>query len=281
MGSPSSSAHEARRALGLRLRDIRTRAGLTQIQLAGLMGRHQAKISRAENGRLPSADEIADWCRYCHATDQITDLIATMQAIETMWAEWRQMERQGLRHAQDAVLPLYELTRRFRTYSSWLIPGMVQTREYTEAILRAIARRRTLPDDVGEAVERRMQRQQLLRQGGKTWAFLLEESVLRAGVGGPDVMSAQLGHLLVCASYPNVALGILPAGPGRDAAWPVEDFWIYDEEQVNVELVSGYLTVTRPHEVAMYAQVFTELAEVAVYGAAARARISAALDALE
>jgi len=39
---------------------------------------------------------------------------------------------------------------------------------------------------------------------------------------------------------------------------------MYDDEQVHVELVSGHLTLTQPREIAMYAQTFSKLAELAV-----------------
>lgn len=68
--------------------------------------------------------------------------------------------------------------------------------------------------------------------------------------------------------------------PDRER-WPAEGFWIYDTAQVNIELVSGYLAITQPSEVAMYAETFAELAALAVYGAAARALITSVLDALE
>lgn len=61
---------------------------------------------------------------------------------------------------------------------------------------------------------------------------------------------------------------------------PVEGFWIFDSTQVNVELISGYLTITQPSEVGMYAETFEELAALAVYGAPARALITSAMDAL-
>ena len=61
--------------------------------------------------------------------------------------------------------------------------------------------------------------------------------------------------------------------------WPVGGFWIYDAAQVNVELVSGYLTITQPREVDLYAQTFTELAALARYGTAARSLITAVIDA--
>jgi hypothetical protein len=125
-----------------------------------------------------------------------------------------------------------------------------------------------------------MQRQRFLREGDHRFALLLDESVLRAGFGGVDVMAAQLAHLIIAAGLPSVSLGIVPFGPDRDPAWPVEAFWMFDDEQVMVELVSGHLTVTQPREIAMYAQVFAELAEIAVYGAAARSLITSAIDAL-
>lgn len=190
------------------------------------------------------------------------------------------MERAGLRRAQEARLPLYERTSRFRSYSSWLVPGMVQTRAYTTAALTAIQQRRGLVDDVEEAVTARLERQHVLYEGGRRFAFLVEESVLRCGIGGREVMAGQLGFLITVGSLPNVSLGIVPMRPDR-SRWPAEGFWIFDMEQVNVELVSGYLTITQPHEIGMYSQTFSELAALAVHGGAARALITAAIDSLE
>jgi hypothetical protein len=246
------------------------------------MARHSSKVSRIEHGAaLPSAADIHAWCEHCDAQSETPDLIASLRSVEEMWTNWRRMERTGLRNAQRTPIPIEERTRRFRAYSSWLIPGIVQTQGYTRAILTAIAARRRLPNDVEAAVAVRMERQQRLQDNAKTWAVLLEESVLRAGLGGAQVMTGQLGHLIACASLPNVSLGIVPAVPSRDRAWPVEDFWIYDNAQANVELVSGWLTITQPSEVAMYSQAFTELSELAVFGSAARALITHAIEAIE
>lgn len=227
----------------------------------------------------PSAEDIRAWCRACGAEDQTEDLIAMLRTAEGMWVGWRRMERAGLKQAQEARLPLYERTRRFRSYSSWLVPGMIQTQPYTTAALRAIQRRRGLVDDVADAVAARMERQRVLYEGDRRFAFLIEESVLRAGIGGADVMTGQLAHLISVASLPNVSLGVVPMGPDRER-WPAEGFWIYDTAQVNVELISGYLTITQPSEVSMYAETFAELAVLAVYGSPARALITSAVAGL-
>jgi transcriptional regulator with XRE-family HTH domain len=281
--STSSSAQQARQALGLRLRELRVDAGLTAHDLAGRMGRHPAKISRVEHGNaVPSADDIREWCLHCGANEQVTDLIASLRAVEGMWIEWRRMEGGGLRRAQAAVLPLYERTRVFRAYSPGLMPGLVQTPEYTTAVLASLGRRRRLPDDVAEAVAVRMERQKILHHGDHRLLILMEESALSNGVGGVHVMIGQLGKLIAVAALPRVSLGIVPAGADRDATtWPVEDFWIFDREQVAVELVSGFLTITQPREIAMYEQIFGELGEIAVFGADARVLITAAITAFE
>ena len=126
----------------------------------------------------------------------------------------------------------------------------------------------------------RTDRLRLLREGDRRFAVLVEESVLRTIIGGADVMAGQLGHLLTVGELPSVSLGIVPMGIARDAMWPIEDFWIFDDKRVNVELISGWLTITQPSEVAMYADAFARLADLAVVGAGARRIITAAIDAL-
>ncbi|NVK76068.1 helix-turn-helix domain-containing protein [Streptomyces morookaense] len=278
--SPSSSAQQARQALADRLAELCRDAGLTGRDLARLCGWHASKSSRIMNARTPpSADDIRAWCRATGAEDQTADLVASLRTAEGMWIDWRRMERTGLKQAQEARLPLYERTRRFRSYSPGLVPGLIQTRAYTETVLRAVQRRRVTVDDVVEAVTARMERQRVLHEGSRRFAFLMEETALRNSLGDDDMLTDQLGHLATVGSLPNVSLGIVPEQRHR-SRMPVEGFWIYDAAQVNVELVSGYLTITQPSEVAMYADTFAELADMAVYGTQARALITAAMDAL-
>ncbi|WP_371603476.1 helix-turn-helix domain-containing protein [Streptomyces sp. NBC_01220] len=278
--SASSSAQQARQALADRLAELCRDAGMSGLDLAERCEWSRSKSSRIMNARTPpSADDIRAWCKACGAEEHTEDLIAMLRTAEGMWVGWRRMERAGLKQAQEARLPLYERTRRFRSYSSWLVPGMIQTRPYTTAALQAIQRRRGLVDDVADAVAARMERQRVLYEGDRRFAFLVEESVLRSGIGGADVMTGQLGHLISIASLPNVSMGVVPMRPDRER-WPAEGFWIYDATQVNVELISGYLTLTQPSEVAMYAETFAELSALALYGAPARALITSAMDTL-
>ncbi|MGW7579765.1 helix-turn-helix domain-containing protein [Kitasatospora sp. NPDC054768] len=275
--TPSSSVIAARKALAERLRDVRRDAGITGRELSRRCGWHPAKTSRIQDGKAaPSDDDIRAWCRACDAPDQADDLIAASRAVDSMYVEWRRLEKAGLRHAQDSVLDLYRRTRHFRVYAHRVVPGMLQTREYTRAVLTAVQRARNTADDVDAAVNARMDRQSMLHRSRRTFAVVIEESLLHGGVADAATMAGQLGSLIEFSTRPTVSLGIIPVGVGRRRS-PAEDFYMFDDTQTSVELVSGHLRLTQPHEIAMYANAFAAFAEMALFGHAARHRIAAAL----
>ncbi|MFF2081523.1 helix-turn-helix domain-containing protein [Kitasatospora sp. NPDC058162] len=279
--SASSSVQQAKQALGQRLRDIRRDSGLSARALAEAAGWHESKCSKIQSGRvMPSEADIRTWTAICGVPGQAADLIATARNIDGMYVEWRRLERSGLRRAQESVLPLFERTRRFRMYQSWVVPGLLQTAAYTRAVLNTIVSLRSTPDDVDESVAVRMERQKVLHTGDHRFAFLVEEWVLRTVIGTPDVLIGQLAHLITVSALPSVSLGVIPLGATRGSGWPVESFTMYDDAQVNVELVSAHLTITQPAEIAEYSRTFSELACIAVHGAAARSLITSAINAL-
>jgi hypothetical protein len=141
-------------------------------------------------------------------------------------------------------------------------------------------RRRIETDDVAATVAERMARQHILYEGDHRFSLVLEESALRMRVGGRHVLAGQLRHLLAVMGLPSMSLGVIPAMADR-ALWPVEMFFMFDDAQVNVELVSGFLTIRQPREIAMYARNFSELTSLAVYGERARALIGQALAEVE
>ncbi|GAA2023958.1 hypothetical protein GCM10009800_06030 [Nocardiopsis rhodophaea] len=93
-------------------------------------------------------------------------------------------------------------------------------------------------------------------------------------------MAEQLNHLAACSALPAISLGIIPMR-WRRSHWPVESFWIFDDKQVNVELVSSYLTISQSREIAEYVSVFVEMSAMAVRGDEARSLITSVIEALE
>jgi transcriptional regulator with XRE-family HTH domain len=282
--SSSSNAQQARQALADQLREIRLAAGLTGRALAAGAGWHGvSKVSKIEHGvRPPSEDDVRTWGRVCGTSpDRVEELLAEQRAMAGMWVSYQRLNRAGLRKAQESVRPRYESTALVRAYQPKIIPGLLQTAEYTTALLEDARNRQGVHrDDVTEAVAERAVRQKVLTQAGHQFMFIIEEPVLRYRFCEPDIMSRQLQHLREATRLPTVWLGVIPLGADRRKVLPREGFVMFDEELVRVELISGVLTVTQPREISMYARDFTDLAGISVRGPAARDLITAALNDL-
>ena len=279
--SPSSSVQRARQQLAERLRDIRRDAGLDGRALSAAAGWNPAKTSRVETAKqAPSEADIAVWCQVCRADREVPDLIAALRAADSMYVEYRRLNRAGMRRRQESVRPLYERTRLFKAYCPSVVPGWLQTPHYAAALLSSITEFRGTPDDVAEAVASRMKRNRILDSGNHRFALVLEETVLRYRIGGAGVMAAQLARVAEAVALPSVALGVIPFGAPERPAWPLEQFTVFDDERVHVELLSAQVTVTAPSEITLYVRAFERLGRLAVYGDAARALIDDAIAAL-
>ncbi|WP_405709766.1 helix-turn-helix transcriptional regulator [Streptomyces xanthophaeus] len=277
----SSSVESARKAVAARLREVRLDAGLKGHELAARCGWNKSKVSRIENAITPPADaDIRDWCAGCGADDQAPDIIAVSRTADSMYLEWKRLQRTGLRQLQESRVPLYERTKLHRGYASHVVPGLFQTPAYASALLGVVGRFHRARKDTAEAVDARMARARVLQKPGHRFTFLVEEAVLRYQLGDAECMAGQLGHLLSVMSLPAVSIGVIPFGARERSMWTLETFDIFDDERVHVELLTAQVTLTAPGEVAMYVRAFGDLRESAVYGADARACVASALDAL-
>jgi transcriptional regulator with XRE-family HTH domain len=279
--SPSSSVQRARELLAGRLRDIRLDARMSARDLSAAAGWHAAKTSRIESAKqAPSEDDIRTWCRVCGADRDVPDLVAASRAADSMYIEWRRLNPGGMRAMQESRRPLHERTRLYKAYCPSVIPGFLQTRGYATALLSAITAFRGTPDDIDEAVTARMNRNRIFGDGSHRFALLVEETVLRYQIGSTDVTAAQLGRLLEAIRLPGVSLGVIPSSAPERPVWPLEQFTVFDDERVHIELLSAQVTVTAPSEITLYVRAFEKLAELAVHGPEAAALITAARDAL-
>ncbi|MGH3930169.1 MAG: helix-turn-helix domain-containing protein [Pseudonocardiaceae bacterium] len=281
----SSSAQAARQRLADQLREIRLDAKLSGRALAARAAWHGgSKISKIEHGvRSPSAEDIQDWCRVCGIGEgRAAELIAELRAVESTWLDWKRAERTGLLHLHVQMRSIFERTRLLRAYSSKIVPGLLQTADYTTAVLSAIRDSRAVPvDDVAATVAERMNRQHILREGDHRFVFLAEEAVLRYRVGDVIMMIDQLHHLKEVATLSSLSFGIIPGDADRSVQCPAESFTMFDRRRVSVELISGYLTVTQPGEIERHEKVFADLLALTVVGKNARTLIDKAIRELE
>lgn len=276
----ASNVHEARSALGNRLRELRQQAQLSGRQLAEALSWPPSKVSKLENGRqIPSDDDIRCWTSVTNSEAETEALLASLHNLEEQHAEWRRILRGGLRPRQNELAELDQKTRTFRAFEATVIPGLLQTAEYARARFAEGARVLRLPNDTNEAVQGRVKRQEILYRPDKRFHFVLTEAALRMRLCSPEVMLGQLDRLISFSALPNVRLGIIGFGT-RYATSPWHGFWLYDNDRVLVETYSASLNLAQPQEITLYSSIFDELAAVASYGRAARAIITRVIDDL-
>jgi transcriptional regulator with XRE-family HTH domain len=279
--SPSSSAKQAQKALGSRLREIRKDAGLSGRALAAATSQHFTRVSKIENGvQHPTDQDIRAWCAACSAEPQIPDLIATARAVESAYLEFQRQARAGMRRVLGAhTTARYERTSTFRIYEHNVIPGLFQTAAYSAAMLSFWIRFLDVPNDIEAAVASRVERQRVLFHRDKQFDVVLEEQALRTWFGTAEVQHEQLSRLLEIMSMPTVSLGIIPLMTERTAVASA-GFWIFDRSLAALETPTASVEVAQPQEIELYTRMFTHLQAAASYGSAARTLIMKALSEL-
>ncbi|MEV6560225.1 Scr1 family TA system antitoxin-like transcriptional regulator [Nocardia sp. NPDC051756] len=190
----TGSLQEAREALGQRLRELRRAAGMSGRNLAELASWHESKVSKLEHGtRPPSESDLRTYCDILGTPEQLPDLLATVRNIDSAYVEWRRILSAGTRRGQHTLTKLAERTKLMRIYQPYVVPGLLQTAEYAEAILRQAIDFYGIPEDLDDGIAKRLQRQQILYHGSRRFHILMGAQALATGVAGNDVgVSAEL-----------------------------------------------------------------------------------------
>ncbi|MEO7193465.1 MAG: helix-turn-helix transcriptional regulator [Pseudonocardiaceae bacterium] len=279
--NPSSSVAQARRELGARLRQLRKSAELTGQALADATGQHFTRVSRIENGaQAPTERNIRDWCATCGAEDQIPDLIATAQSVETAYLEWARQSRAGMKRLGDLhSIATYQRTTTFRIHEPIVLPGIFQTEAYIRRMLAFWYAFLDAPDDADATVAMKAERTAIALRPAKRIAVVLGEQALHTLRGTPAEHADQLTHLLSLMRLPFISLGVIPADVQRHAIATI-GFWIFDNNAVALETPTAAIKVTRPQEISLYVAMFNQLQDQAIYGHDARQLVAKILASL-
>ncbi|WP_433699168.1 helix-turn-helix domain-containing protein [Nocardiopsis sp. CA-288880] len=267
------SIDRARQELGRRLREIRRSAGLTGVQLAELLAWSQPKISKIETGRqAPEAAEIANWAQACGRADEAADLINRLNDLESMWVAWKDQLHHGHSGIQARIASEEKRVRVFRGYEPTLIPGLFQTPDYARAVLEAANRKNRSTSGIEDAVQQRIQRQEVLYRRDKSFRYIVAEAALHHRRGNRDTMAAQMDRLITLSRLSNISFGIIPFDSSPPYL-PNHGFLIRDETSVVVETISAELTLSHKIEVEQYLHVFQMTASGACFNSQARTLI--------
>jgi transcriptional regulator with XRE-family HTH domain len=258
-----------RRRLRGELRRMRQEAGETQEQVAAAMQWSLSKLIRIENGSVSiSRSDLKVLLEHYGIVDdaRIDELLALGKAARerSWWSVYSDVAPPRLLQFVE-----YEAAARItRSFEPLLIPGLLQTEEYTREVIGKFDASEP-KDRTDTLVALRLKRQELLKQDGPPpwFFFILDESVVRRLVGGREVMRGQIRHLIELASRRNVTIEIVPfsAGISRGMQGPFVVFEFpeaEDDDVLYLESTRGdwnWTSRENSEEILDYRVIFEEL----------------------
>ncbi|MDN3357440.1 helix-turn-helix transcriptional regulator [Actinomadura sp. DC4] len=268
--SDSQSPTVRRRRLGMELRRLREASSLMIEDVAKHLECSMSRVSRIETGksvaRIRDVRDMLDLYQVGDATQREQLLTLAKDAQQRgWWTEYESVLSAGL----DTYVGLEASAASIRTFQTHLVPGLLQTEEYSRALIK-VGQPTESAANIDRMISLRRRRQAMLADAGtlEMWA-VLDEAVLRRPIGGHAVMRAQLARLLEVDELPSVTIQVLPftrgAHPGLGGAFTIIGFPDpTDLDVVYVDSPAGNIFLEKDKDVRRHTTWFDHLRAAAL-----------------
>jgi transcriptional regulator with XRE-family HTH domain len=256
--------------LGAQLRRLREAKRISLEEAGNAIRASHSKISRLETGRVGFKDrDISDLLTFYGVTDEQEREALRILAVRANAPGWWHDYSDVLPHWFEAYVGLEEAATQIRSYQVQFVPGLLQTGDYTRAVV-LLGHPDVSERELDRRVGLRLARQVVLTrpEPPNIWV-VLDEAALRRPIGGPTVMRAQLRHLLDLAQRPSVTVQIMPFLAGGHAAaggqFSILRFAEFDlPDVVYLEQLTSALYLDKAEVVDNYLMVMERLCVAAV-----------------
>ena len=254
------------RELGEGLRRAMHNAGLTGKDVARLLDLSPSWVSRLISGkRNVTAVQASAFLAVCRAPSAERERLLEL-CDEQHTPGWFQQHGSRLPLQLVTLIDHENKAVAISSFVSTVMPGLLQTGDYTRALLKEAGR---VPvDEIDARVAARLARQSLFsRDRPARFTFYLHEFVLRLPVGGPAVMIDQLQQLQRLSLRPYLTLRVVPASLGAHAA-TAGSFTLMEFAEfkpvVYLESETSSLFLEKPVEITAYQDILESLAQTAL-----------------
>jgi hypothetical protein len=279
--------------LGNALRRIREERHMTIAEVTAAMKERYGssfsttKLSRMETARrgvIPR--DVHDLCVLYEVSAQERERLLELAKSAREQDEWSaDTDPRGYRR----YIALEQVASSIIEYTVMYMPGLLQTQAYATFVenlqYQAVdfySPMFDLPERADERASLRMKRQEVLEGPDPLHLHVvIDENALRRRLPEPQVMGAQLRHLLTQSEKPNIHIQVMPMQvglyPGAESVhWSVLGFPAGDAHPPRtgyLEAIFGGRVVERETEVTRMVGVFEILTGIALDSAASRSLI--------
>jgi transcriptional regulator with XRE-family HTH domain len=259
--TPAVARHRLRTAL----RSAREAKQLTQGQVADAMEWSLSKVMRIEKGDVNiSLGDLRMLLSFLDVTDP-ADINRLLTDARTARRERWSADPRYREHLTPALLQMIQFEQeatRIRHYGSVVVPGLLQTEAYAEAVFRNYEDELDAAD-IKTRIEARLSRQQILhRPDPPEYLLALDEAVLWRPVGGAAVMAAQLEKILQLIAETTIRVRVVPFADVVSALFGPFTILDLGDDQSTVLYRESYTVdeiVSNPKTLARHQKVFDQL----------------------
>ncbi|MEV5751941.1 helix-turn-helix transcriptional regulator [Actinoallomurus sp. NPDC052308] len=188
------------------LRSWREYRKMSQLQLAKAINYSESAVGMVETARRKPKVDFVKRC---------DDALETGGALRRLLKEL--VERELIPDWLDRWRIVEEQATALNSFEALVVPGLLQTPDYARAVFERSGQ--PASQDIEAQVRTRIERQQILeRDDPPMFVAVVDEGVLHRAVGGPEVMCAQLLHLVeLCESRSDIVVQVIPKDVGAYA----------------------------------------------------------------
>lgn len=200
------------RGLAAELKDLRTSAGLNTRDAARRVGMSPATLNRMELGnRVITPEDMSALCVAYGVIGAERERLLAMsrEADHPEW--WETTDAVPSKHLRALINFESEATRIVEV-AMLRIPGLMQTPDYIRALMLACQ----VPDSkLKSLVATRLGRQTILtKRRPPHYLAIVDEAAVSRPVGSPQLMAAQLRHIIGLSTQPNIEVRVIPFARG-------------------------------------------------------------------
>lgn|GEM_PF-5905877 len=265
-----------RESVGAKIKALRQSRGLKGKDLADKTGLSAAAISKFENGLLRPTDTLIDAViKALDLSAQETYALRELSSfVNSQFARWS-TDSKAIATNQHNHAIREKNSRVIRGYFNQIIPGLLQSERYMSVVFETLVR--SDRENIAEFIRSRKKRQKILQSKKMNFTYVLSEGALRACLGSRDTLVDALRHLIhLIDTYPTVEIRVLPWNKVLNRVL-VDSFVLFDERNVNIEVMQGELDLWTGDDVSYYVDTMNYLVSASLSQAASKEFIEAVI----
>ncbi|WP_203927922.1 helix-turn-helix domain-containing protein [Virgisporangium ochraceum] len=252
--------------MGRQLRILRRAAGKTERDVEEANIASRVKLWRIETGKVGiKVGDVRGLC-WLYGADVETTEALTALAVTSISSLGFWEDHQDSPTWSSLYLGLESIADEIRAYRHELVPDLLQTPDYFQAVRTALK-----PDesesDLRDRVKAHQERQDgiFTRESSLRLIVIIGAGVFARPVGGSDVMADQVSRLRELDRLDCIDVRVLPWEAGSHPAMSAGSFSIMDFQDdddpsvAHIETLTGSRYLEKPGEVGEYRRVFRQL----------------------